>query len=156
MRDSNSRGVAPNTLSNNAPQRSFQAGAVRDLGGPWPLGLVGRPRIPANETTNETAAESGRLTLASSSAGILLGLTRGRLARKAGCAASRRQSASGLCRGTASHWVIGMFAKNARRVAYMCLHGAPPGSAAAWRTGRSVSGDRAGHHTRTAHKPGLS
>src|SRR5215471_17992645 len=139
MRDSNSRGVAPNTLSNNAPQRSYQAGAVRDLGRPWPLGLGGRARIPANETTNETAAESGRLTLASSSAGILLGLTRGKVARKAGRAASRRQSASGLCRGTASHWVIGMFAKNARRAAYMRLHGAPPGSAAAWRTGRSVS-----------------
>ena len=74
----------------------------------------GRPRIPANETTNETAAESGRLTLASSNAGILLGLTRGKVARKAGRAASRRQSASGLCRGTASHRVIGMFAKNAR------------------------------------------
>src|SRR5262249_59276905 len=66
MRDSNSRGVAPNTLSNNAPQRSCRAGAVRDLGGPWPLGLGGRPRLPANETTNETAAEIGRLTLASS------------------------------------------------------------------------------------------
>ena len=48
----------PNTLSNNAPQRSCQAGAVRDLGRLWPLGLGGRPRIPANETTNETAAES--------------------------------------------------------------------------------------------------
>src|SRR5262249_12821761 len=100
MRDSNSRGVAPNTLSNNAPQRSYQAGAVRDLGRPWPLGLGGRPRIPANETTNETAAESGRLTLASSSAGILLGLTCGKVTCKAGRAASRRQSASGLCPGT--------------------------------------------------------
>ena len=45
-----------------------------------------------NETTNETAAESGRLTLASSTAGILLGLTRGEVARKAGHAGSRRQS----------------------------------------------------------------
>ena len=44
----------------------------------------------------------GGLTLASSTAGILLGLTRGEVARKAGHAASRRQSASG-CRETASH-----------------------------------------------------
>jgi hypothetical protein len=40
MRDSNSRGVAPNTLSNNAHQRSPMAATVRDLpgydtGGHW-------------------------------------------------------------------------------------------------------------------------
>src|SRR5215467_3593472 len=140
MRDSNSRGVAPNTLSNNAPQRSYQAGAVRDLGRPWPLGLGGRPRIPANETTNDTAAESGRLTLASSSAGILLGLTRGRLPAKPVAPRRADRRHQGYAEGMASHWVIGMFAKNARRAAYMCLRGAPPGSAAAWRTGRSVSG----------------
>src|SRR5690348_14472283 len=51
--------------------------------------------MTANETTNETAAESGRLTLANSTAEILLGLTRGELGRKAGHAASRRQPASG-------------------------------------------------------------
>src|SRR5215471_12852520 len=84
MRDSNSRGVAPNTLSNNAPQRSCQAGAVRDLGGPWPLGLGGRSRIPANETANETAAEVRGMTQASPLAGeILLYLTRA--ARPAAC-----------------------------------------------------------------------
>ena len=33
MRDSNSRGVAPNTLSKYAPEHSCQAGVVRDLGG---------------------------------------------------------------------------------------------------------------------------
>ena len=32
MRDSNSRGAAPNTLSKCAPQRSSQAVSVRDLG----------------------------------------------------------------------------------------------------------------------------
>jgi len=82
---------------------------------------------------------SGRLTLASSSAGILLGLTRGKVAAKP---VARRRAGSrhqGYAEGRASHWVIGMFAKNARRAAYMRLHGAPPGSAAACRTGRSVS-----------------
>jgi hypothetical protein len=54
------------------------------------VGLSGRSRIAANETTNETAAESGRLTLTSSTAETLLGLTRGELARKAGHAAPRR------------------------------------------------------------------
>src|SRR5262249_36271013 len=126
------------TLSNNAPQGSYQAGAVRDLGRPWPLGLGGRPRIPANETTNETAAESGRLTLASSSAGILLGLTRGKVARKAGRAASRRQSASGLCRGTGI--TLGDRDVREERAPSRLhrLHGAPPGSAAC-RAGRSGS-----------------
>jgi hypothetical protein len=40
MRDSNSRGVAPNTLSNKADQRSPASATVRDLpehdwGGRW-------------------------------------------------------------------------------------------------------------------------
>src|SRR5215469_12381795 len=101
MGDPNSRGVAPNTLSKCAPQRSWQAVPVRDLGWPWPLGLSGRSRIPANETTNEAAAESGRLTLANSTASISLGLARGEVARKAGHAASRQTVGIRLCRETA-------------------------------------------------------
>src|SRR4249919_3962144 len=41
MRDSNSRGVAPNTLSNNAHQRSPMAATVRDL----PEHDPGRPPV---------------------------------------------------------------------------------------------------------------
>ena len=57
MRDSNSRGVAPNTLSKYAPEHSCQAGVVRDLGGLQLVGLGGRPRTQANETANETGAD---------------------------------------------------------------------------------------------------
>src|SRR5215470_6421260 len=54
MRDSNSRGVAPNTLSKCAPQRSCQAGTVRDLRSELAVG-TGEPRCTqADETTNET------------------------------------------------------------------------------------------------------
>jgi hypothetical protein len=72
--------------------------------------------MTANETTNETAAESGRLTLANSTAEILLGLTRGELARKAGHAASRRQPASGHAERR-PHTSDRSFAENARRAA---------------------------------------
>ena len=41
MRDSNSRGVAPNTLSKSAPARSCPAGNVREL---VPAAIVGHPR----------------------------------------------------------------------------------------------------------------
>src|SRR5215471_6178362 len=68
MRDSNSRGVAPNTLSKYAPWRSGPAGPVRDLGTVLARGLRGRPRTRANETTNETEAQAQGLTPVSRSA----------------------------------------------------------------------------------------
>src|SRR5262249_42020489 len=59
MRDSNSRGVAPNTLSKCAPHRSRQAGTVRDLGGTLMMCPAERPRTQVNETANETAIWAG-------------------------------------------------------------------------------------------------
>jgi hypothetical protein len=53
MRDSNSRGVAPNTLSNNADHRSPRSTAVRDLPEhDWVSGE--RRRTEVNETETET------------------------------------------------------------------------------------------------------
>ena len=53
MRDSNSRGVAPNTLSNNAERRSRPAAAVRDLRGHDPGDRGERSRTGVNETKSE-------------------------------------------------------------------------------------------------------
>jgi len=82
-------------LLRGCPQHAFQqcasafcqAGAVRDLGGPWPLGPGGRPRIPASETTNETVAEVRGMTPASLLARPAGGVRRGRRRRVLGCGA---------------------------------------------------------------------
>ena len=54
MRDSNSRGVAPNTLSKCAPHGSRPSATVRDLGFRFLVCAPEHPRTQANETTNET------------------------------------------------------------------------------------------------------
>jgi hypothetical protein len=54
MRDSNPRGVAPNTLSKCASRYSRQAGTVRDLRPRLAVGVGGPQRTQANETTHET------------------------------------------------------------------------------------------------------
>jgi hypothetical protein len=101
MRDSNSRGLAPNTLSKYAPQRSGQAGVVRDLGGLQLVGLGGRPRTQANETANETGRLGG-LILASLVRHIVPRLT---------CSSSVR----GLRRGVAGGAVSGPLSQGTRR-----------------------------------------
>jgi hypothetical protein len=60
MRDSNSRGVAPNTLSKSVDVCSRQVSAVCDLEfRPGPV-LCGRSRTAANETRTETGAAPGQ------------------------------------------------------------------------------------------------
>jgi hypothetical protein len=54
MRDSNPRGVAPNTLSNGAQHRPEQAATVRDLQFSAVAGRRGRCRTRMNETRIET------------------------------------------------------------------------------------------------------
>jgi hypothetical protein len=62
----------PNTLSNNADQRSPGFGTVRDLRLSGPPDHAGRPRTQANETTFETTSRSMSMKL---------GLSPGRPAR---------------------------------------------------------------------------
>ena len=59
MRDSNSRGVAPNTLSNNADQCSSQSGTVRRQLTYRVVATDERPRTRVNETRFETSGCSG-------------------------------------------------------------------------------------------------
>jgi len=56
MRDSNSRGVAPNTLSKSVGLRPSWAKRVRDLGCPSSVVRAERFRTETNETRNETRA----------------------------------------------------------------------------------------------------
>jgi hypothetical protein len=58
MRDSNSRGVAPNTLSNNADQRSSGFTTVRGLRERDPVAVHERLRTEMNETRFETMPRS--------------------------------------------------------------------------------------------------
>jgi hypothetical protein len=55
MRDSNSRGVAPNTLSNNVGQRSPRSATVRDLPERDGVAAGERLRTEMNETRTETS-----------------------------------------------------------------------------------------------------
>jgi len=58
MRDSNSRGVAPNTLSNNAGQRSPASATVRELRKHDQANIAERPRTGVNETETETRGQA--------------------------------------------------------------------------------------------------
>jgi hypothetical protein len=95
MRDSNSRGLAPNTLSKCAPQRSWQPcpSVTWDDRDRW-VSADAR-EFQRMRLRMRLQPKAGRPTPASSTGEILLGLTRGELARKAGDAASRRRLASG-------------------------------------------------------------
>jgi hypothetical protein len=55
MRDSNPRGVAPNTLSKSVDLHSHKVSGVRDLGKQVCVALGVRPRTAVNETETETA-----------------------------------------------------------------------------------------------------
>jgi hypothetical protein len=59
MRDSNSRGVAPNTLSNNVACCSRPVTTVRDLRAHLSVAVRERCRTEVNETTFETRPGSG-------------------------------------------------------------------------------------------------
>jgi hypothetical protein len=56
MRDSNPRGVAPNTLSKSVGGCSAVVGTVRDLHRPDRVVFDGRPCTAVNETETETRA----------------------------------------------------------------------------------------------------
>jgi len=51
--------LAGHTLSKCAPQRSGQAGTVRDLRSKLAMGTGGPPRTRVNETMNETGGAGG-------------------------------------------------------------------------------------------------
>jgi len=71
MRDSNSRGVAPNTLSKSVDLHSAVAATACDLGGKVSANVGEQPRTQANETGTETQNESAAASLRHRTGGFL-------------------------------------------------------------------------------------